>query len=463
MTFIGDGVDKTLLYANLPDNLGSSFAYNMYDVMKVEGDHIEISQISMIAHNARYTIHTDASSLDDANDHEIYIHDCFVKSIDNTGDAPNWSSLCCYGMGISDGMKITIKDSTFDGGWLLHDNVSFDRPYTLTLDNVKTITRKNFRYSNLTNMSSGVKGNIIIKNCDGDGAIVYNYSVYDPYPEDLSSIVLKGSGNTGLIGIQYQNIPKYQLRFNVSDTTAQHTIRFDTASSGFAKIKGVTNWENSVVEVVIENGYAYKDGGVGFKAWVMGLLPVYDSSTTKLSVRLGDCSTNNLILGLIVDGTALSITLDANYSSMTNDDILASLNTKLAALSIPCVADLYCIGAETAYPTEMDNVKVMKNLGSADITAGHIVKRSVAGFDLCTTDSEAFGVLLDDTKAGNVGRILRKGYITKYGAKYNILPMHTSTVGTRLGCDPNGILTDAAVAGGKFLHITSSELFFDLT
>lgn len=142
---------------------------------------------------------------------------------------------------------------------------------------------------------------------------------------------------------------------------------------------------------------------------------------------------------------------------MSNDDIIADFNTKLSALAIPCTADLYSISAETYM--QLDSVITLKNLSGKDIIKGLAVKRNSYGFDLATNDDECIGILLDDAIENGVARILTKGYISKYGGRYEV-----QTVGGLLTANSRyGVNADSKLElkeNGKFLSVNTDAVIF---
>ena len=464
----GDGKEKTLISAELPDNLGTSFAYNRYSAIIQNGNHTTISDMTISGINCRYTIHTDRSGLDLSNNYEQHIENCRIISNRNTGDAHSvWQSEVPHGIGISDGMKMYMENCeiiTDTSVLYLHSNADFDKPFYYKCSNIKCVQRgkDSLKFAHVAAISAGIKGIFELNNINGIGKLDYTESIRSTNATDLADIIISGENN-GLIGVVKPNIPKYQLRVSVNDTSVAHTIKFDSSKSAYPLIIQGNNIIGDKLNIIAENGQVYKKGGEGFAAWCIGLLPVPETSydtNVKLANRLGDCSSNKKELGIIVDSNSYSIILDKNYLSMSNDAIISDINIKLGTLSVPCTADLYSISAETYM--DMDSVIMLENLSGKDITKGLAVKRSSYGFDLATNDKECIGILLDDTCNTGVGRILTKGYISKYGGRYTVL-----TVGGVL--TPNSHYTvnnDSKLeigTDGEFLAVNNDSVVFDFS
>lgn len=461
----GDGMNATLVSAELPDNLGTSFRYDMYSPVVQNGNNSYITDMTINGINCRYTIHTDRSSTNKSDYYEQHIERCRLISHGNTGDAHTvWKSEVPHGIGISNGMKMYMEDCeivTDSSVLYLHSNADFTTPFVYKCKNIKCIqkTENSLKFAHVAPISAGIKGYFILENVDGIGRFDYGESVRKPLPTDLADIVIEGKNN-GYIGIVNPNVLKYQLRVSVNDTTTPHTIIYDKTKDAYNVIIKGSNLVGGNSDVIYQDGQAYKKGGIGFSAWCLGLLPVMETSqdtTAKLGVRLGDCSTANKVLGLTIDGSDYSINLDKDYTAMSNDDIIADFNTKLSALAIPCTADLYSISAETYM--QLDSVITLKNLSGKDIIKGLAVKRNSYGFDLATNDDECIGILLDDAIENGVARILTKGYISKYGGRYEV-----QTVGGLLTANSRyGVNADSKLElkeNGKFLSVNTDAVIF---
>lgn len=447
----GDGIDKTLLKGNLADNLGESFNYHLYNTITQNGNHSKISDMTLYNKNGRYVIHTDRSSLDKLNNAEQEFENIHVICPKNTGDAAKeWASKGSYVCGWSSGMNVYFHDSIIEsevGGFGGHDNESYNMPFNVTFENVKFIPlRKSVLFTGLSCLSAGVNNKFKFKNVYGIGLInLPKYTGNNRVSQvDDRSIEFEGDfTNDSRIGLVLADITPNQLRIDVIDTTTPHKILFDAKCSAFDRI--INDVNPSPIEkygILHGKGHIYKYGDIGFSAWCMGLRPIAegmkDSATTKLGARLGDCSSSPLILGLYVDSVQMSISLDADYSSMSNSDILADMNEKLSKLSIPCKASLYSYGMEKYMET--NNVITMVNYDENPITQGHIVKRKDNGFALCTSTKDVFGVLLDDVKSGGTARVLIKGAIERYSQRFWIRPRGMNGSTERFGCSSTGEL-----------------------
>lgn len=467
----GDGMDKTFLKGNLSDNLGESFNYHLYNTIIQNGNHSKISDMTLYNKNGRYVIHTDRSSLDKLNNAEQEFENIHVICLKNTGDAAKeWAAKGSYLCGWSSGMKVYFHDSIIESevsGFGGHDNESYNMPFNVTFENVKFIPlRKSVLFAELSCLSAGVNNKFKFKNVYGIGLInLPKYTGNNRISQvDDRSIEFEGDfTNDSRIGLVLADITPNQLRIDVIDTTTPHKIWFDAKCSAFDRVINDTN-PSPIEKYGISHGkgHIYKYGDIGFSAWCMGLKPVAegmkDSATTKLSARLGDCSSSPLILGLYVDSVQMSISLDADYSSMSNSDVLADMNGKLSKLNIPCKASLYSYGMEKYMET--NNVVTMVNYDENPITQGHIVKRKDNGFALCTSTKDVFGVLLDDVKSGGTGRVLTKGAIERYAQRFWIRPHGMNGSTERFGCSSTGELVEDA--NGCFAAFGEHAIIFPI-
>lgn len=454
ITIQGDGIDKTIVRGALPNNLGSSYAYNLRTLATINGSHIFVKDLTLQHNNGRYVIHTYGAP---ANAVQTFDN---VRLIcpQNTGDAATvWTSKCPYGAGFQDGNYVEFKNGIIESEssmFLCHDNTGMTIPFTLKFENVKYIKKGTDKVlGNLSYIGCTCKNIVAMNNIIGGWGCINLAYTSSSFVDD-GCIEVKGNiGDKSYISPIRQASVNDQLRIDVDDKAAAHTITFDSSSSAFPLIVSATTQAGSVDRFGIKHydGFIAKDGDVGFSAWCMGLKPVYSSNGLR---ALGDCSVTNKSLGLIIDGNTISITLDLDYSAMSNTDILADINTKLEALSEPCTASFYSYGMEFCFG-ETDNIIEMVNVSAAPITAGHIVKRVGYGMDVCTANKDVLGVLLDDVKVGGIGRVMTRGFVGKYLTRYYVLPKGFVTDNARYGCSATGTLTSDE--DGMFLAVNTGN------
>ena len=455
ITIQGDGIDKTLVKGALPNNLGTSYPYDLRTVATINGNNIVVKDLTLAHDNGRYIVHTYGAPSNAVQKFENVRFIC----PNNTGDALTvWSSKCPYGAGFQDGNDVEIKNCVVEsekGLFLCHDNTGMTIPFKLKMENIKYIKTGNTQtIGNISFIGSVCKSEVCLNNIIGGyGGINLAYGNSD-FVDDGCIDIKANIGERAYISPLRQSIVQSQLKVSVNDNLSQHSIKFDTSSSAFnAILKDDMPCVVGNYGIKLGDGFIYKEGGIGFSAWCMGMKPVYNSNGLR---ALGDCSVTNKVLGFVIDNTSYSITLDQNYSNMSNTDILADINNKLSDLAIPCTASFYSYGMEFCFGNTTDIVEMVNN-GEDDITAGHIVKRLSNGFTLCTKTADMLGFLLDDTKVGEVGRIMIRGFLGRYTPRYFALPRGFHQDGDRFGCSSQGVMT--AEEDGPILGVAEGGQF----
>ena len=164
---------------------------------------------------------------------------------------------------------------------------------------------------------------------------------------------------------------------------------------------------------------------------------------------MGDCSTSNKSLGVIINGIPNTVTFNKDYRSMTNTQIIAEINTQLSGAS----ADLYVYGRD--YYAEMTDVtETVYNTGSTFIRKGSVVSKSLGSVRLAQEGDKIYGVALDDIpvqqttaegmKKGE-GRVLKRGYIytNQNKAHYALADNQAPAIGTKFNVLNGQLVTDA--------------------
>ena len=460
----GQGEDKTIVSGFLLDNLGTDFDYDMYSTVVQNGNHSTISDMTLDGKNGRYVIHTDKSGTGEAVNYVQYWKNVYIKSRGNTGDALTvWGSFTPFGMGMGSGHKIFVENCTFDthsdGAFYIHSNENFADPFHYKLDNCKAIMRSTtkFKLAHVASISANVKGIFELNSCSGMGYFGFGTSIKSNLPTDLHDIRVVGHNNTDY-GYTTDNdgATKYQLRISVTDTNAEHSVKFDENSTAYDIIcKGEVIEKTDAIGNVFTLGQMYKDGGIGFKAWCMGLLPVPESiANANMGERLGDCSITPKTLTITIDSTDYNVVFNTDLSNSTNDDVLAIINSVLSGVA---TADLYSLSYE--YYMELDTVQVMQNNDATSVLSGMIVTKKTNGFRkalLSDINAEQW-VCLDNCKSGDSARVLKRGFITPYN-RYTVLKTGAITEGVRYSANDNSVL--AANTNGKFLAVSNAYYAF---
>ena len=456
---IGSGEGKTIVWAELPysdADIGSSIDGNVYPRAQYQtlydyADDCVIKDITFVGKNIRYTTH-----IDDARGTNK------TRKYKNVGMIfkGNIGSQMAYGTGTHSGEETYVvggcSHSDTHLPYACHNNISFEKPslWSFKGHNFTSLTSKTAIYQQ--NDGSLVEDKLELIGCSFGGAsyridyVEYWLSAntannYDSF--NHAEWQISGYGNDPFL---FNNeVEGQSLRFKTTATGIGNNIRFDKTSSAYP-ILIKNNQSNSTSSLYLNNRvfideYIVQDGSIGLSAQAFGCkdlstkIAAYDAGVnfTSLAKRLGDCSTANKLLVVIVNGVNNTITFNKNYSSMSNAQIVAEMNTQISGATI----DLISYGRDY-YPMITDVCEVAYNTGSTFIPEGSVVTKVGGSVKLANSNDKIFGVALDDipvmqtTSEGmkkGEGRIMKRGYIYADWTKshYVLSDMHRPTLGSK--------------------------------
>lgn len=477
---VGQGENNTIVWAELPyldEDIGASIDGNVYPRSSYQtvydySDDSIIKDITFIAKNLRYTIHID-------NPNGAYAS----REFENVGFLfkGDKGSLTAMGCGTSSGEHTCIIGgrSLSDNNvpFASHNNIEFDTPsfWSFKSHNFTALKEKYFAY--MQSDGSLLQDQLELIGCSF-GGMAYVLGYVEVWLTGNTSLnhdsfnhaewQITGYGNEPFL---FENtVEGTSLRFKSNTVGASTSIRFDKSSSAYpVLIKN--NQSNSEASLYTDNrefidGYIVQDGSVGLAGQAWGCrdlserIYLYDGGVnyTSLAKRLGNCSTLNKVLGVIVNGVMNTITFNKNYSSMTNAQIISEINSQLSGAT----ADFYNYGRDY-YPTITDVTENVFNTNTSYIPKGSVVTKSGGTVKLANANDKVYGVALDDipvmqttsegVKKGQ-GRVLKRGYIyTNRSKAHFVLADVTPAVGTTFRIE-NGQLV-ASVNGSIRVDIDS--------
>ena len=456
---IGSGEGKTIVWAELPysdADIGASIDGNVYPRAQYQtlydyADDCVIKDITFVGKNIRYTNHIDDVRGTDKTHKYKNVGMIFKGDI---------GSLRAYGTGTHSGEETYIiggrSHSDTHLPYSCHNNISFEKPslWSFKGHNFTSLSGKIAIYQQ--NCGSLVEDKLELIGCSFGGASYQIYYVevwlsantannYDSF--NHAEWQLSGYGNDPFL---FNNeVGGESLRFKTTATGIGNTIRFDKTSSAYP-ILIKNNQSNSTSSLYLNNRvfideYIVQDGSIGLSAQAFGCKDLsskngaYDGGVnyTSLAKRLGDCSTTNKSLVVIVNGTSNTITFNKNYSSMSNAQIVAEMNTQISGATI----DLISYGRDY-YPMITDVCEVAYNTGATYIPKGSVVTKVSGSVKLANGNDKIFGVALDDIPVQQVlfdgekhgqGRVLKRGYIYADLTKphYVLTDIHRPTLGSK--------------------------------
>ncbi|WP_227551791.1 hypothetical protein [Acinetobacter baumannii] len=465
---IGDG--KTLFWCELPYNDadigpsadGNTYPRTQYQTLYSYAKDCLIKDVTFVVVNARYALHLDNPL--GANATHTFEGVWFVFK----GDKGSKQAL---GIGTSTGEETYFigGGSHSDSGQPLycHNNTKFDKPSLMSFNGHKLSSNTSKLIARIESDGSLVNDKMEYIGCSfGGTAYVIEYGElwlranpaqnYDSF--NHAEWQLTGYGNEPFL---FDNkVNGYCLRFKTTATGSGNTIRFDKTSSAYPLLIK-NNQANTDVSLYVDSrdyidGYIVQDGTAGLSAQAFGCKDLTETAAfadsgvvyTSMGKRLGNCSTSNKTLGVIINGTTYTVTFNKDYTSMSNAAILAEINTALTGV----VADLYIYGRDY-YPMMTDVAETVYNNTSSYIPKGSLVTKAGGFVKLANANDKLYGIALDDIpvmtttaegmKKGQ-GRVLKRGYIYADRAKahFVLADNQTPPLGTRFSVSSGQLVTD---------------------
>ena len=252
------------------------------------------------------------------------------------------------------------------------------------------------------------------------------------------------------------------MRIKSNSTGVNSKVRFNKNSSAYPLLIQNTQG-NSDTSLYLHSrefidGYIVQDGSVGLKGQAFGCKDLSDVAYaynagvnyTSLGKRLGDCSTTNKSLQIIIDGVTKTVTFNKNYTAMTNTQIMVEINT---AISGAGVADLYIYGRDY-FPEITDVLERVYNLSGSEFIPKGTVLTKINGKVKPANDYDIIaGIALDDIPVLSIdsegvlkgqGRMMKKGLISTNQTKafFVLADNQNPSVGTKFKVMNGQLVTD---------------------
>jgi len=374
-----------------------------------------LKNLKITARNMRYPIHSDSGASSYRALQEI--EDCYIEHLGNQGaidwQAANggnpggvWASEHAWGCGTHSGQKIFSRRSIWvsrTSPFYFHTNADFAEPCYVELDGGASICTTDTGSALVVQpLGSGQPDRFVIKNgCEIRGPLTVNpapwlsNSIYNQRGDQNSEVEIYVSGSSPVAWTSSNNCNVLELR------------SVDAANSAVV-VSGTG------AEALFGKQPKYVAGGVGYPARVYSKHAITGSvSGVLLGARLGNCSSVDKTLNIVFDGSVnKTITLNQDYSAMSNATVVASLNTALA----DGTRAFYEIDPydNTCHITQAEYEKTVLNTGASAVLRGMGVAFDGSQFKgrIATASDAASlfaGVALENVVAGQRGRVLRRG------------------------------------------------------
>ena len=466
---VGDG--KTVFWCELPFNdadigpsaNGTTYPRTSYQTLYSYAKDSLIKDVTFVIVNGRYALHLDNPN--GANSTHNFEGVNFVSK-------GSKGSMQALGIGTSTGEETYFigGGAHSDGGtpFYCHNNSKFSTPSKMHFEGFKFSSNTSKLIVRCENDGSLVDDKIQFVGCSWGGtSYVMEYGQlwlksntsqnYDSF--NHAEWKFTGYGNEPFL---FDNqVAGYCLRLRTTATGLNNTIRFDKNSSAYSTLIQ-NNQSNTDVSLYTNSrdyidGYIVQDGSIGLPAQAWGCKDLTESASyadagviyTSMGKRLGDCSTSNKTLGVIINGTPNTVTFNKDYRSMTNAQIIAEINTQLSG----AIVELYVYGRD--YYAEMtDVIETVYNTTDTFIPKGSVVVKSNGSVRLAQAGDKIYGVALDDIpvqlttveglKKGE-GRIMKRGYIYADWTKphFVLSDIHRPALGSKFKVVNGQLVTDA--------------------
>lgn len=408
ITLIGEGKNETLLFADLPSVKGSSYGYAYYTTLTADCVNCKVKNMTIALKNGRYPVHIDTTAGTNYNkDSQIDFENVHFWHKGNSGDATEWTSYTPLGLGISASMKMDFKGCKFSSpttGFYFHDGYS-EEDYEIRHENsefnVYNSTSANGVNLNLYGTAKG-RGLIVFNGCRSNGR---NGFILSTGANAVSNYLqIKGHGNSPMYFYNNVGNQSKSLRVTSSSTGALSSVRFTNTDSLFNTL--ISNGESATFEDEFEransDGWIYKDGSLDLSGFANGLKKFKGEQLRSI---IGNCSSVNKVLNIVVDGVNQVITLNLNYSAMTDANIIADINSKLTG----AVADMWSVDSDY-YPEFTDVVFIQKNVGTSAILRGMGVELSGTYIKRCNTGQPDY-IAIDNIAVNGQGRVIKNAIL----------------------------------------------------
>lgn len=404
---VGKGARRDVeIIARLPDNQAAQDSQQPLYIQRS----CRVASLTVRGRNVKYPSHLEAGNAPVAAIWDI--DDCeFVHE-----GATGWTETSALGVGQNDGSKLTATGSTFlspTSGVGIHNNTAWARGALATFTGCSLIgTGDSATSLAVTSQGAGVMSTVNLRGCVLSGRIHHYVSFLPGTP--LSA---------------YRGAPwEYTIRITDSDPVDWLSpCPFDVLTlSSVAAGNSAAAVGNTGAVRLFGRRPDVRAGAADYAARLHSghLVSVPEGQFdpgVSLGARLSDMrGAAARPLDIFWDGNAtpITITLDQNYTGMTNAQVLANLNGKLSAamggntggrafsLSQP-----YHNRAPIRQP---DREATAVNAGTATILKGHVLAKVGRRVRLMTsTDAGSLfaGIALDDAVPGRSVRFLKTGLI----------------------------------------------------
>ncbi|WP_311267441.1 hypothetical protein [Sphingobium sp. WCS2017Hpa-17] len=415
----GAGKGRTTIDARLPATtpIATIQATSGFDFNRTQ----EVSDVTLWVGNMRYGAHIDSVNFA-PDSRNIWRNVDIVHFGNDAADAywgqSVWASQHAWALGTTSGSYFGFDNC---GGrapraaFSAHDQIGFTSPSIVEwIGGSLTATNVAGWCFRLESIGSMIMNRALLSNTTLSGDITMAVQPWlptalDQQPADHRCWELVGYGNSPAVF----RIEDFGRALRITSATSGATSKVVLSGTAAPILCGKTGTAG-VIRV---------DGDIGMAGYSYGWGDISSDITsgrpgaiTKLGARLGNRTGAPITLTVQVDGfAAVDIVFNANYTAMTNADILAIINT---ALTGKAVASEYNVGARYR-PFIADEEASLLNSGGTMIFMGmalaftddsHRAVRPMLNSDRFSTFA---GIAWEDIRPGAFGRVKTAGWIDR--------------------------------------------------
>jgi hypothetical protein len=425
----GESEKGVVIHAELPfedGDIDTAVDRLLHQTLWNYGKESNVSNLTLVGKNIRYTVHMDSGL--SANSNRNYENVTVI--FEGTK-----GYLRCFGLGTVSGETNYLKNIKMissSGTFSCHNNSKFTKASKYFIEGCKFFSQGEDTFF--------IENNGAIKDCEfnfknNDLPPIFRYTenwlrgtvsdgrTYFNHAETK----ITGYGNSPVLFENKVNGDSLLITNKTSGDSS--VVTFDETSSAFdiliknpnAVVGHPIKSENSYY---IKDGYYVREGSTSVKSFAFGCIDLSESAATgdsgvnyrSIGKRLGDCSTINKTLGIVINGATYNVVFNQDYTNVSNATIIAEIQTVIDA-----VADVSTFNYGVEYYLEFtDCVELVKNGTSDLIEKGTVINvyNNIATISNSWNDSTM--IALEDIPITNSsaicqtygsGRALKKGII----------------------------------------------------
>lgn len=418
VSITGGLVKRSIIRCKFPDNVDPALIPT-YQTLWANKNHT-LRNVHVICENARYPIHSDSGNA--FRDGLVTLIDCILEHRGNFGAQAYqdsigsgvvvWNSYHAWGYGASSGQRIAMKRTKLispDSAFYVHNNLNFSSPVTIEHDECEFVTTvATGKAMQIQALGSGKRDSITVRGTSGLGELYvwpnpWFPSTLDRQPADHNEFDITVVGSSPMV---YSNAD-FGRALKIQSATDGLTSKVSVSGDAVPVIFGKENYSFDGCPGI--PGYAYGWGdisGANVGSPTVG-------NITSLGKRLGNCTTVNKTLNVLIDGaTTRTMVFNQDYTNQDNATVLAAINAALGGLA---TATAYNVGVRYR-PSVLDEERRAKNNGLPGILMGMATAydgtiRNIRKMTAADDPSLFAGIALQDFYPAQIDRIKTSGRV----------------------------------------------------